>query len=39
MGAREYVKEGLELAPMGPFNVEQGGDNSGPDSCRILEGV
>ena len=25
MGTRGYVKEGLELAPMGSFNVEQGG--------------
>ena len=25
MGARGYVKERLELTPMGPFNVEQGG--------------
>ena len=24
-GAREYVKGGLELTPMGPFNVDQGG--------------
>ena len=29
MGARGYVKEGLELTPMGPFNIEQGGVNSG----------
>ena len=25
MGVRGYVKEGWELAPMGSFNVEQGG--------------
>ena len=25
MGTRGYVKEGLELAPMGSFDVEQGG--------------
>ena len=25
MGMRGYIKEGLELAPMGPFDVEQGG--------------
>ena len=24
MGARGYVKEGLELTPMGSFDVEQG---------------
>ena len=35
MGARRYVKERLELTPMGPFDVEQGGVNSGPDSCRV----
>ena len=39
MGARGYVKERLELTPMGPFDVEQGGINSGPDSCRVPEGV
>ena len=39
MGARGYVKGGLELAPMGPFNVEQGGVNSGPDSRRVPEWV
>ena len=37
MGARGNVKEGLELTPMGPFNVEQGGVNSGPDSCGVPE--
>ena len=25
MGARGYIKKGLELAPMGSFNIEQGG--------------
>ena len=39
MGVRGYIKEGLELAPMGPFDIEQGGDNSGPDSRGIPEGV
>ena len=37
MGVRGYVKGGLELTPVGPFNVEQGGVNSGPDSHRVLE--
>ena len=37
MGVRGYIKEGLELTPMGPFDVEQGGVNSGPDSCGVLE--
>ena len=37
MGARGYIKEGLELTLMGPFVVEQGGVNSRPDSCRVLE--
>ena len=39
MGTRGYVKEGLELTPMGSFDVEQGGVNSGPGSHGILEGV
>ena len=39
MGARGYVKERLELAPMGSFNVSKGGVNSGPDSHGNLEGV
>ena len=33
------VKEGLELTPMGSFNVGQGGVNSGPDSYRVPDGV
>ena len=32
MGVRGYVKERLELTLMGPFDIEQGGINSGPDS-------
>ena len=36
MGVREYIKEGLELTPMGPFDIEQGGVNSGPDSRGVL---
>ena len=39
MGARGYVKERLELTPMGPFNIEQGGVNSRPDSRRVLKWV
>ena len=37
MGVRGYVKEKLELTPMGPFDIEQGGVNSGPDSRGVLE--
>ena len=37
MGGRGYVKERLELTPMGPFDVEQGGINSGPDSRGVPE--
>ena len=37
MGARGYVKERLELTLMGPFDVEQGGVNSRPDSRGVLE--
>ena len=37
MGVRGYIKGGLELTPMGPFNVEQGGVNSRPDSHRVPE--
>ena len=37
MGARGYVKEGLELTPMGSFDVEQEGVNSGPDSHGVPE--
>ena len=39
MEARGYVKERLELAPMGSFNVSKGGVNSKSDSHKILEGV
>ena len=39
MGVRGYIKERLELAPMGSFNVSKGGVNSRPDSHGILEGV
>ena len=39
MGTRGYVKEGLELAPMGSFDVEQGGVNSRPGSHGIPDGV
>ena len=35
MGTRGYVKEGLELTPMGSFDVEQGGINSGCYGCNI----
>ena len=38
-GARGYVKDKLELAPMGSFDVSRGGVNSGPDGHRIPEGV
>ena len=38
-GARGYVKEGLDLTPMGSFDVSKGGINSGPGSYRIPEGV
>ena len=37
MGVRGYVKERSELTPMGPFDVEQGIINSGPDSCGVPE--
>ena len=33
------VKEGLKLTSMSSFDVEQGGINSGPSSCRVLEQV
>ena len=39
MEMRGYVKEGLELTPMSSFDVEQGGVNSRPDSCRVPEWV
>ena len=38
-GVRGYVKERLELTPMGSFDIEQGGVNSRPGSHRIPEGV
>ena len=38
-GARGYVKERLELTPMGSFNVKQGGVNSRPGSHRIPDGM
>ena len=37
MEARGYVRERSGLTPIGPFDVEQGGINSGPDSCGVLE--
>ena len=33
------VKEGLESTPMGSFDVEQGGINSGADSYGVPDGV
>ena len=33
------VKEGLELTPMGSFDVGQGGVNSGPDGYGVPDGV
>ena len=39
MGMRGYVKERLELTPMGSFDVEQGGVNSGPGSHGIPDGM
>ena len=40
MGARGYVKEGLELTLMGSFDVEHRGCQLyGPDSHRVLDGV
>ena len=36
---RGYIKEGLELTPMGSFDVSKGGVNSRPGSHRIPEGV
>ena len=38
-GVRGYVKEKLELTPMGSFTIEQVGVYSGPGSHGILEGV
>ena len=37
--ARGYVKERLELTPMGSFDIEQGGVKSGPGSHGIPDGV
>ena len=39
MGMSGNVKEGLELTLMSSFDVEQGGVNSGPDSCGVPEWV
>ena len=39
MGARGFVKERLELTPMGPFDIEQEGVNSGPDSRGVPEWI
>ena len=39
MGRGGYVKERLELTPMGSFDVEQGGVNSRPGSHGILDGM
>ena len=39
MRVRGNVKEGLELTLMSSFDVEQGGINSGPDSCGVPEWV
>ena len=40
MGMKGYVKEGLELTPMGSFDVGQGGGvNSRPGSYGVLDGV
>ena len=39
MGTKGYVKEGLELIPMGSFDVGQEGVNSRPDSYGVLDGV
>ena len=36
-GKGGYIKERLKLAPMGPFDIEQGGVNSRPDSRRVPE--
>ena len=38
-GVRGYVKERMELTPIGSFDVEQGGVNSGPGSHGILDGM
>ena len=37
MRAKGYIKERFELTPMSPFDVKQGGINSGPDSRGIPE--
>ena len=39
MGTRGYIKERLELTPIGSFDIEQGGVNSRPGSHGIPEGV
>ena len=39
MGMRGNVKEGLKLTLMSSFDVEQGGVNSRPGSCGVLEWV
>ena len=39
IGRGGYVKERLELTPMGSFDIEQGGINSGPGSHGIPDGV
>ena len=39
MGQGGYIRERLELSPMGPFDVEQGGVNSRPGSHGIPDGM
>ena len=39
IGLRGNVKEGWKLTPMSPFDVEQGGINSGPGGRRVPERV
>ena len=39
MGTKGYVKEGLELTPMGSFDIGQGGGQLRPDSYGVLDGV
>ena len=36
---RGTVKEGWKLTPVSSFDAEQGGINSGPGSCGVLEQV
>ena len=38
MGTKGYVKEGLELTPMGS-TLDKGGVNSRPDSYGVPDGV